>query len=115
MQASIIGDLAARIVRRDAPSRPERKNLLAGRKGKGAINIRSLFVEFSSDGRTVSAYTTRNDTEKPYVGTYTLRGKSIRMVLGPSVLVGTVEGDRISGSRERSDGIRDTWYVNLDR
>src|SRR5687767_6076149 len=36
---------------------PPAANILAGRRGKGTINVRAIFFEFGMDGETVSAWT----------------------------------------------------------
>lgn len=95
-------------------SLPPAKNVdpVAGKKGIGTLNIRSFYVDFNQGG-TLSAYTSRNSTESPFQGRYTITGDRIEFVLGPSRFVGTVQGNRITGTRQRSDGIDDSWELTL--
>jgi hypothetical protein len=77
------------------------------------LHIRNFYVTFGTDG-TLSAYTTRSYTERPYRGRYTITGNRIRFVLGPSTFVGTIKGNRITGTRSRSDGVNDDWELTLE-
>src|SRR5437764_630736 len=99
-----------------APLKKEPKNLLAGRKGKGSINSRTIFMEFGADGETVSASTQGSmTTEKPFTGKYTMSGDFVDFVLGPSTFTGILKGNEIIGVRKRTDGIRDGWELTLER
>jgi hypothetical protein len=86
---------------------------VAGRKASGKLHIRNFYVTFGTDG-TLSAYTTRKTTEKPFKGRYTISGNQIRFELGPSKFIETIKGKRITGTRSRSDGINDDWDLTLE-
>ena len=86
---------------------------VAGKKASGRLDIRNFYVTFGTDG-TLSAYTTRNTTEKPFTGRYTISGDRIEFELGPSKFVGRIKGNRITGTRSRSDGVSDDWELTLD-
>ena len=111
MKANVVRDITMpdiKWVDTETPSDP-----VAGKKASGKLNIRDLYVSFGTDG-TISAYTHRNYTEKAYTGRYTITGDRIEFELGPSKFVGTIKGNRITGTRERSDGINDEWELTLD-
>jgi hypothetical protein len=100
---------------KDAKDRLDReavKDVVAGRKASGRLDTRKLYVTFGTDG-SLSAYTTRNTTERTFSGEYTISANQIEFELGPSKFTGTIEGNRITGTRSRVDGVTDSWEVTL--
>jgi len=112
-QAKKIGSDLTGLAKRAEALRREAEDPVAGRRASGKLHIRNFYVKFGKDG-TLSAYTTRNTTEKPYTGRYKITGDRIEFELGPSKFVGTIKGNRITGNRTRSDGVKDTWDLTLE-
>jgi hypothetical protein len=79
---------------------------LEGDKGTNCIQL-----EFLSGGRVRARQSAAGG--RTYEGTWSLHGNRISMEIGPSSFVGTLEGNRITSSRSRDDGIRESWKATL--
>ena len=96
-------------------SEGEQENQLVGRTATGTLEgdkgTNQIRLQFLSGGRVRVGQTAEDGKE--YVGTWSLDGNRISMRIGPSSFSGTLEGNRITGSRSRDDGIRDSWKATL--
>lgn len=92
-----------------------------GRKGTGKLgNIgggTKFFAEFKSGGVVVMGTAEEGTT---FRGTWSQSGKTIVMKAGASTFTGTLDGDRITGTRARKSarGLNDTedgWELTLEK
>jgi heat shock protein HslJ len=86
-------------------------NPLAGRSGSGKLNTIELRLSFGAD-MNVTGTTARD--KRSFSAKYTISGNTVTFTLGPSTFTGTLSGKVLSGTRSRTDGVKDDWSITLD-
>jgi hypothetical protein len=95
--------------------------LWRGKKARGRLGVinggTKFFVEFQSGGIAVMGTAEEGTT---FRGTWTQSGNTVTMKAGASTFSGTLQGNRLSGTRSRKNARTlkdtvDTWELTLEK